>query len=389
VRQGVCQERRSTSECDLSHETRGESVRAGHDEQQASCYGLCVRAGCTHSPLRLARRQWALGLLWTLLGLWAIPVIADPSDPQPLGAPLSESLRRQESLFALPTTHDHIGRVVVPVTVNGKGPFRFIVDTGATHSTITPELVRTLGLNAAGGPTVILNGITGSAEVSAVTLDKLQTGDLRMNGLLVPVVWGTVMAGADGIFGAAGLTEKSLSVDFQRNRVEISGGVQAAVREQAMKLHATRVAKGLMVLTIHVGRVLALAVIDTGSERTLGNIALRDALDERRPGTVAQVTSVYGATTQVETGEIWRAPMIVIDALRITDVEVVYGDFHVFKIWDMQSTPALIIGMDVLGTVGSLGIDFKNQLVYLTSSTRAARSINSPAGNLATPNQAH
>jgi hypothetical protein len=145
-----------------------------------------------------------------------------------------------------------------------------------------------------------------------------------------------------------------------------------------------------MVLPIQVAGVHALAVIDTGSERTLGNIALRDALNERRrPGTVAQVTSVYGATTQVETGEIWRAPTILIDALRITDVEVVYGDFHVFKIWDMEATPALIIGMDVLGTVGSLGIDFKNQVVYLTSSIRQMRPINSPAGALASPNQVH
>jgi hypothetical protein len=188
------------------------------------------------------------------------------------------------------------------------------------------------------------------------------------------------MAGADGIFGAAGLTEKSLSVDFQRNRVEISGGVQAAVRAEAFRVHATRVTHGLMVLGVQVGSVHALAVIDTGSERTLGNLALRDALNERRrPGTVAQVTSVYGATAQVEPGEILRAPTILIDTLRINDVQVVYGDFHIFKVWDMQNKPAMIIGMDVLGTVGSLGIDFKNQYVYLTNSTTATKTFQPPA----------
>jgi predicted aspartyl protease len=349
-----------------------------------------VRAGFAHSRFQLANRPWVLGLLSTLLAGVGVAALAEPAAPGPPSSelPPSPTLNREQSLlFALPTTRDHIGRVVVPATVNGKGPFRFIVDTGATHSTITPDLARALGLKPAEIPTVVLDGITGTTQVSAVTLDRLQTGDLIIDRLLVPVVWGPIMAGADGIFGAAGLTEKSLSVDFQRNRVEISGGVQAAVRAQALRIHATRITHGLMVLAIQIGGVHALAVIDTGSERTLGNLALRDALNQRRrPGTVAKVTSVYGATAQVEPGEIWRAPTIIIDSLRINDVEVVYGDFHVFKVWDMQDKPTLIIGMDVLGTVGSLGIDFKNQVVYLTSSTDTTQTFKPPA-SLAAPNQ--
>ena len=52
----------------------------------------------------------------------------------------SASAEKDDLLFASPTTRDHIGRVVVPVTLNGQGPFRFIVDTGANHSTISPQL---------------------------------------------------------------------------------------------------------------------------------------------------------------------------------------------------------------------------------------------------------
>lgn len=328
-----------------------------------------------------------------LLGGLAVPTGAAPPaslEPASTAQPSSATLTPDESsLFALPTTRDHVGRVVVAATVNGRGPFRFIVDTGATHSTITPDLARTLGLKPSEVRSIVVNGITGTAEVSAVTLDKLQTGDLTVDGLVVPVVGSTVMAGADGIFGAAGLTEKSLSVDFLRNRVRISGGVEGEVRGQAFKVHATRLAHGLMILTARVGRVPTLAVIDTGSERTLGNLALRDALNaRRRPGTVAKVTSVYGATAQVESGEILRAPTVSLDTLRIEDVEVVYGDFHIFKVWDMEDKPAMIIGMDVLGTVGSLGIDFKNRDVYLTNSTSHIQTFAPPA-SLGAPNQAH
>lgn len=314
---------------------------------------------------------------------------AEVPDPVRTGtASLPEA--RDALLFALATTRDHIGRVVVPVMVNGRGPFRFIVDTGANHSTISSDLVQTLGLKPAETASITLDGITGAAQVTFVTIDKLQAGDLTLEETVLPVVWTPVLAGADGIFGAAGLTEKSLLVDFQRNRVVISPQIEGAVRLSSVKIHALRPTHGLITLETQIGRVPVIAVIDTGSERTLGNLALRDALKaRRRAGAVASVTSVYGATREVEPGEITRAPLITIGPLHISDVSIVFGDFHIFKVWEMQDKPAMIIGMDVLGTVASLGIDFRNQEVYVAS-LRASEDVHSwtrGTGNLASPAQ--
>jgi predicted aspartyl protease len=274
----------------------------------------------------------------------------------------------EDSLFASPTTHDHVGRVVVPVKINGQGPFRFIVDTGANHSTISPDLVRMLALKTGTQSLVTLDGITGAAQVSYVSVDRLQAGDLTLEDTTLPVVLGSIMGGADGILGAAGMSEKSLLIDFQRNRVAIASHMEAAARTRAIKIHAARVASGLIVLDTLIAGVHVQAVLDTGAERTLGNLALREALRSQqlgKKGFVAHLTSVYGATTEVEPGEVLAAPTISIDTLRITDVAIVYGDFHIFKVWGMQDKPAMILGMDVLGTVASLNIDFKNQTVYL------------------------
>jgi predicted aspartyl protease len=285
--------------------------------------------------------------------------------------------------YALPTTRDHIGRVVVPVTINGRGPFRFVVDTGANHSTISPGLVRTLGLMPAGEASIKLDGITGTAQVSFVTIDRLQAGDLSLNDAVLPVVWAPVMGGADGILGAAGLAERSLTVDFQRNRVVISRAVEPATRSDATKIHARRLNEGLMILEIRVGELPVTAVIDTGSERTLGNLALRNALKaKRRAGSVAQVTSIYGATEQVELGEIQRAPPISIQSLHITDVAIIYGSFHIFDVWGLKDRPAMIIGMDVLGTVASLGIDFKNEDIYVAAARVSGDSLSQQHGVL-------
>ena len=166
----------------------------------------------------------------------------------------------------------------------------------------------------------------------------------------------------------AGLTEKSLLIDFQRNQVTIARGVKAELRANSTRIHGLHSVPGLITLATRVGGVPVLAVIDTGAERTLGNLALRDALRKRRMhGVMAQMTSVYGATKEVEVGEILIAPPIVIDSLRINDVAIVFGEFHIFNVWRMQDQPAMIIGMDVLGTVASLSIDFKNQDVYVGS----------------------
>ena len=294
------------------------------------------------------------------------PAIAG-SEPADIGAVVP-------SLFATPTTHDHIGRVVVPVMVNGRGPFHFIVDTGASRSTISPHLVRALGLTPTLGATVTVNGITGAAQADYVVVDSLQAGDLLIDATALPVVWAPVMAGADGILGAAGLTGKSLLIDFQRNRVEIAHHIDSFLRGQSVRIHALSLTHGLVAVDARVGRTRVTAIIDTGAERTLGNLALRDALKMPQSRGVVTITSVYGATREVELGEIARAPPITIESLHITDVAVVYGDFHIFNVWGLKESPALIIGMDVLGTVASLSIDFKNKDVYVASA-RDARGL--------------
>ena len=315
------------------------------------------------------------GVLLVLLGLGtavaapetaSVPPVGLSGDTVQSGGPRPGNI--EDSLFASPTTHDHIGRVVVPVKINGQGPFRFIVDTGANHSTISPELVRVLALKTGTQSLITLDGITGAAQVTYVSVDRLQAGDLTLEDTTLPVVLGSVMGGADGILGAAGMSEKSLLIDFQRNRVAIASHMEAGARTRAIKLHAIRMDSGLMVLDTMIAGVHVQAVLDTGAERTLGNLALREALRSQqlgKKGFVAQLTSVYGATKEVEPGEVLAAPTISIDTLRITDVHIVYGDFHIFKIWDMQNKPAMILGMDILGTVSSLNIDFKNQAVYL------------------------
>src|SRR5690348_14124308 len=118
------------------------------------------------SPLR--RRWWPAVCLQSMVlaGLGAA-VAASANPPADSAAtPATRAAEEYASLFACPTTLDHIGRVVAPVMVDGQGPFRFVIDTGASRSSVGPTLVQTLGLKMSKVPSLQLEGITGSAPVS-------------------------------------------------------------------------------------------------------------------------------------------------------------------------------------------------------------------------------
>lgn len=296
--------------------------------------------------LQIRRMGW---ILWLALS------IAQAADP-----PADDT-----TLFASPTRKDRIGRILVPVMINGRGPFRLIVDTGASYSTVSPELAQTLGLEASDEFPFIVNGITGSERAPSVPIDSLQAGDLQLRSVRLPVIQAAILAGADGILGAAGFKDQRIMVEFARNRVTISRPRSGIAPRGFQRIHTSVLENGLMTVPVTVGGVRAIAVIDTGAERSLGNQALRDALRHWQNHRKEPLfTDVFGTTSEVARGEHGLAPIIILGPLKLIDVDLIYGDFKIFDIWNLRERPAMILGMDVLGTVRSLGIDFRNRELY-------------------------
>ena len=255
--------------------------------------------------------------------VWGLAFLASPACALPAGpTPQDKSVAPADLLFASPTRLDRIGRVVAPVMIDGQGPFRFVVDTGANHCTISPRLVTLLRLAPASGASMRVSGVTGTQLLPYVLVDRLQAGDLIIAKSRMPVVDTSVMAGADGILGTAGLTEDRIIVDFQENRVTLSRSHGLSAVSNLLELPAERVVGGLIMVPAHIGRVSVSAVIDTGSAHTLGNLALERALLARakRKGTVTQV---YGVTKDVSSGELVTAPQITLGPATISRLSVV------------------------------------------------------------------
>jgi predicted aspartyl protease len=265
--------------------------------------------------------------------------------------------------FATPTGHDEVGRIVVPVMIDGKGPFRFLVDTGADGSMVSPALARKLGLSPVVGAAEQVDGTTGSQQLPWVPIATLQVGGIVKRDLRMPICSSPVLGDLDGILGMAGFGEVSVKVDFHHDQV-IIGPSNGAELGGFLDIHARRTAGSLLMIPARVGDVRVEAVIDTGAAVTLGNSALHAAL-LRDAARQATNTKIFGVTRQVSNGGLVAAPTIYLGPAAIRNLAIVYADIPIFKTWHLEKTPAIIIGMNVLGTVDAMVLDYPRARVYL------------------------
>lgn len=280
----------------------------------------------------------------------------------------------EQALYASPTRRDRIGRILAPVMINGQGPFRFVVDTGATHSVMAAHLVRHLGLVTTEGSGVLLNGVTGSTVVATVQVDQFQAGDLIMRDRAMAVI-NARLSDEDGVLGAEGLQQKKIVVDFGRNQIRILESRETSTPSEYVRVPMQLDFKGLILVNARIGRLRVKAIIDTGAERTLGNSALQRALKigdntHQAPHT----TGVQGVTAEIQPAYLLTAPTIKLGDMYIAQVDVSFGDIHVFKVWNMETEPALLVGMDVIGVLDTVIIDYgRKQLLLKARSTASMR----------------
>jgi predicted aspartyl protease len=267
-----------------------------------------------------------------------------------------------EPRFVAPTRRDKIGRIWAPVSINGQGPFRLVLDTGASHSALTARVVEELGITFDASNTVWLRGATGSVQVPMVPVQTLEFGDLLVEPRRLPIV-PDALGGAEGVLGTDGLAGKRIHIDFRKDSITI----MRSRNERAASGYATipvRFLRGrLLVVNAFLGGLPVQAVIDTGGQATLGNEALRIALAERRRRQQkdAMPDNVTGATLDIQVGSRVATPSLALGEIMVRNPAMTFADFAIFEHWKMTKEPAMLIGMDVLGLLDTLIIDYRRK----------------------------
>lgn len=282
--------------------------------------------------------------------------------PQAQGSIEGVTVEAPEPRYVAPTLRDRIGRVWAPVYINGQGPFRLVLDSGATGSAIVRSVADRLGLPIMAGNTITLRGVTGKAEVPYVVADRMEVGDLELTDAKLPIV-PDVFGGAEGVLGTQRLLDKRVYIGFRKDliRIEYARGKPRPEGFVTVKFDIVR--GRLVVFDLMVGGVRTEAIIDTGAERTVGNNSLRDALLLRQRETTD--TEIVGVTLDVAEGKSIRIPPIALGTIQVRNLHILFGDMSIFEYWHLTRKPALLIGMDVIGSLDTFVIDYKRRELYL------------------------
>jgi predicted aspartyl protease len=259
--------------------------------------------------------------------------------------------------FETKTRPDFTGRIIVPVMVNGRGPFQFLLDTGANRTVLTPRLVAELGLQSSRDETVTMSGVTGAQVVPTVWVDRVSAGDLALENQRLPVAY-ALGNDLDGVLGVDGFANKRVLIDFVHHKVEIRAS-RSVVALPGVKPARTRFKFGLLMIAPgHIGGVRVNAVIDTGSEYTLGNTALHEVLHLHEQENRSDLTEVIGQTLAKQLGARHLVQNLEVADTRTKLVNVVFGEFYMFKLWNLDREPTLVMGMDLMGALDTLVIDY-------------------------------
>ena len=104
------------------------------------------------------------------------------------------------------------------------------------------------------------------------------------------------------------------------------------------------------------------AIIDTGSEITIGNLALRDKLlrgnrDKFVTIPAIGVTGVQANLQLAKIGELQLGNVV------LRDVPMAFADVPPFKMFGLSNEPALLLGTDILENFRRVSLDFRARKV--------------------------
>jgi predicted aspartyl protease len=291
------------------------------------------------------------------------------------------------------TRKDTAGRAVALVNINGQGPFRFIIDTGANRSVLSQSLADRLGLAHSGEG--VVHSIDGAELAKLVNVESLAFGALRLSGGDTPGLDGPMLDGEHGLLGVDGMAGRLLHVDFTRRCVEIYESAAQMPTQGWLSVPARMRFGSLLLVQGEIQGVRVNVLLDTGSNISLANLRFRDALRDVAARSIEyHGDHAFTAGRPIVLEESVWTPRLWLGRTVVDSVKAYVGDFHIFDLWGLRDEPTLLIGMDVLARSREMAIDYQQGIVHFRKPPRGdprgggrrAEGTTAIAGNYPRPN---
>jgi predicted aspartyl protease len=248
-------------------------------------------------------------------------------------------------------------RMTVSVTLSGTGPYRFLVDTGADRTAISRELAAKLRLAPAAS--AHLHDIAGVSTVETAIIPELQFSRKGVKIDRAPLL-DSVNMGADGILGTDSLRKQRIEFDFVGNTMAImpSAAPEFVNEPGSIIIEARRRNGRLIVTDATANGQRVIVVVDTGSQISIGNAALKRQLLSRAQVDHPQPVDLLSVTGAQISGEYVVLNELEMSGVKLQNLAVVFADAHTFKQLELNDRPALLLGMNALRAFKKVSIDF-------------------------------
>ena len=297
----------------------------------------------------------------SLLNAIAASVLA-MAYPVPMGQSIEpRSLTNPEGEIVA-IEEDRALRMTVPVSIQGRGPFSFVIDTGAERTVLSRKLATKLALSAE-EPAELMS-IAGSSIVDMVYVPELTMGTKSYGSLIAPVLFAHHI-GADGMLGLDSLQNQRILFDFTANQITIENTEKPLKMASRREIVVTaRRRSGQLIFTeATISGLKVNVIVDTGAQISIANPVLQKRLIQRskKLGEENSLIAVTGETLGVKFG---IARDFRIGRAQFFTLPLAFADAPPFKRFGMAKKPALLLGMDILRKFDQVAIDFKNRKIH-------------------------
>ena len=270
-----------------------------------------------------------------------------------------ESTQPATTVDVLAIKTDQHDRMTVQVRIAEKGPFHFLIETGAENTVLSTALASRLALKSEHKAHLV--GVAGTQEVDTVIIDQIDLGQRSFYSLLAPLLPGDDI-GAEGILGLDSLQGQRVQIDFRKNLIAVDDAkALGGNRGYEIVVTARRKSGQLIMTDAVVDGIRVNVVIDTGAEYSIGNRSLQSALAKKHGGGTMVLRSVTG---QEITADLGVASNLKINDMNFGNVVIAYADAPPFKALGLADKPALFLGMRDMRALDRIAIDFSTRRIY-------------------------
>lgn len=242
----------------------------------------------------------------------------------------------------LPLARASTGQFLIDVTISGEGPWPFMIDTAASHTTLALPVAEALGFISTREDLHPVQTLTAETLEERLEIADMQFGPARA-ARLNAVVADVVGRELQGLVGLDALASQRVRLNFPAGEMTFEVSLVDRAHGRIDPVHGV----AIMQARVHGVREPVMVLVDTGSGFTLINSALARRL-AREPVTRMRIGAITRAAPSAAVEERARLERVRFGDVCVPAMTAPTADVDMFRALGWRDRPAMVLGLDLL-----------------------------------------